>query len=291
MERRGLTLIEVLAVVAILAVLMAMALPAVENRLEGARFEAAQRGVEAAAVMARAEAMRRGTMVELVAQDVGHGETGLFVEPVAGENAGVEGTAEFESGAPPMGAGGTLPRASSGAGSGPARAGSADTGPGDAAAPSVVIGSGVVLTPHAPTGASSAGGVRTGLDGASEFPSTGSGEASDLRGDRAGAGVGPVVVARFMPDGSALAAGPVYLVGKRRAAAVSLNRWTGSAMVRVLDIQAAPGAGGGGDAGTEVPAGADQTGVRATSGDAPGAATGEPARAPDEDSPPREPGP
>jgi type IV fimbrial biogenesis protein FimT len=291
MERRGLTLIEVLAVVAILAVLMAMALPAVENRLEGARFEAAQRGVEAAAVMARAEAMRRGTMVELMAQDVGHGETGLFVEPVAGENAGVEGTAEFESGAPPMDAGetGTLLPASSGAGSGPARAVSAHTGPGDAVAPSLVIGSGVVLTPHAPAGASSAGGVRgAGLDGASEFPSTLSAEASDLRGERASAGLGPVLVARFMPDGSALAAGPVYLVGKRMAAAVSVNRWTGSAVVRVLDIQAAPGTGG---AGTEIPAGADQAGARATSGDASGAPTGEPTRAPDEDSPPRGPGP
>src|SRR5690349_17281583 len=138
MERRGMTLIEVLAVVAILAVLGALALPAVESRIDSARFDAAGREVEAAVVMARAEAQRRGAVVSLVARGMGNGETGLFEEVMS------DGAARRES----------LDNGTSEAG---ATATERDSAHGDGSAPVVILESGVRVTATLDTGTEATG--------------------------------------------------------------------------------------------------------------------------------------
>jgi prepilin-type N-terminal cleavage/methylation domain-containing protein len=209
MVRHGFTLIEVLAVVAILAVITALVMPAVENRLEAERFSSAGRQMEAAIVMARAEAQRRGVPLTLTARAIASGETGLFVEAVPGveEGSAHQGRKRVEEGATS-----SAPAGDQGSG--------ASTMVRAADAPVVVIGAGVRVTARAPS-VDSGPGLKGQVDGVA--PPVGSTESDS------------VVIARFMPDGTAIAAGPVYLVGAGTAAAYTVNRWTGSASVRVVD--------------------------------------------------------
>ena len=73
-SRRALTLIEVLAAIAVIVVLSAVAMPLLSGRVAAARFDTAARRVETAVVMARAEAQRRGETMRLVARDSAGGQ-------------------------------------------------------------------------------------------------------------------------------------------------------------------------------------------------------------------------
>lgn len=242
MERRGLTLIELLAAIAIVAVLGALALPAVESRLEGARFDAATKGIEAGVVMARAEAQQRGTVVSLVARAIRGGETGLFVEaaPAAGAtsvgggpardaSAGVEVSAQDTSGA-----GATTGAAGVGASLG---------------TPVVVIGSGERVIQEAPEIAGGGGGRTRGNPALP--PAMNVVPAGGFASRQAAAPDSPIVIARFLPDGTAVAAGPVWVVGQAAAAEISVNRWMGSVTVRLVDLS---GGTEGSDTGAAPPA-------------------------------------
>jgi len=68
MNPRGVTLVELLAVISILVVVTALSLPAVEGRLGAARLEAGQGQIEAAVLATRAEAVRVGRPLSLVAR-------------------------------------------------------------------------------------------------------------------------------------------------------------------------------------------------------------------------------
>lgn len=167
MARRGLTLVELLAVLAILVVLSGLAWPAVESRLEDARMDAAGRGLEAAIILARAEAQRRGTMVTLEARPGRDGQTILTL---------------------------------GGSGEPAARS----------VAPLAVIGSGVSLS-RTPPAADAPAAVHAVPAAAAE------------------AAPEPLTIARFMPDGTAMAPGPIYLSSAGRTVSYTVNRWTGSA--------------------------------------------------------------
>lgn len=65
MQRRGLTLIELLAAISILAVVTALAMPAIQSRMGSAKLETAQGLIEAAVLSARAESSRTGEPVVL----------------------------------------------------------------------------------------------------------------------------------------------------------------------------------------------------------------------------------
>lgn len=80
-EARGFSLIEILAVVAILVVVSAVALPALGDRLERARFDAAVSRIDTGLVWARAEAQRRAAALRVVARKTG-GVWGLEVEEI-----------------------------------------------------------------------------------------------------------------------------------------------------------------------------------------------------------------
>ncbi len=214
MVRHGFTVIELLAVIAILVVVTAISLPVFEGRLAGARFDAAVSRVDAGMAWARAESQRRGEALRVEARPVAAGsdETGLFLEPL--EKAAEQG--RF------------------GRGEGKA------SGSGESQ-PFAVLEVGLVLSDRAP--ALAEGSVAPGSRAASEpvKPGAKAGEQSDP-----GA---PLILATFLPDGSAMASGPIYVTGFERAASLTLNHWTGGARVTILDLSSAA-KGDGQDAGS-----------------------------------------
>lgn len=67
-DRRALTLIELVAAIAVMVVLSAIAMPVIAGRVAGARFESAARQIESFTVLSRAESQRRGEALELVVE-------------------------------------------------------------------------------------------------------------------------------------------------------------------------------------------------------------------------------
>jgi prepilin-type N-terminal cleavage/methylation domain-containing protein len=67
MKSRGFTLLEVVAALAVLAVMASLAMPAIWGRMDGAKLGAAARQVEAAVVTIRTTASRDGVALALVA--------------------------------------------------------------------------------------------------------------------------------------------------------------------------------------------------------------------------------
>lgn len=64
--RRGLTMIEMLVVVAVIVAVSALALPAIESRMAPAQLDAAVSQIQAAVISARAEARERALPVSIV---------------------------------------------------------------------------------------------------------------------------------------------------------------------------------------------------------------------------------
>lgn len=93
MNPRGVTLVEILAAVSIMVVVTALSLPAVQGRLAGARLEAAQGQIEAAAIATRAESVKRGVSLELF---VRAGKVGEGMEILVGEVEAGGGTTGLE---------------------------------------------------------------------------------------------------------------------------------------------------------------------------------------------------
>jgi prepilin-type N-terminal cleavage/methylation domain-containing protein len=181
---RGLTLIEVLAVIAILVVVTAVAAPEIRSRLGDASLDAAAGQLDATLIQARAQAQRRGVALRLVARRLRDG-TAIATRPLVEETE--------ESAAP---------------------------GKEPAEPPLDVlwtVAAGIEVTDRDP------GAKQTGSDGAKATPAEAVGE--DL------------VLATFLPDGSAIAAGRVFLVRGQSAYALSINQWTGGATMTRLQVK------------------------------------------------------
>ena len=208
MVRRGFTLIEVLAVIAILVVVTAISLPAIEGRLGGARFDAALRRVDAGLAWARAEAQRGGIALRVETQQTPDG-AGLFLEPLD--------TVETSAAQP------TKPGAEGSKASPPAE-------------PFAVLDLGLTLSDQPPDVETISGGPVTNLPAA--IPMTSS---NPLEGASPADAAAPLILATFLPDGSAMASGLVYLVGFDRAASLRVNHWTGGVLITAIDLSAAAG--------------------------------------------------
>jgi len=206
MVRRGFTLIEMLAVIAILVVVAAIGLPVARERLADARFDAAVRRVDAGMAWARAEAQRRGEALRVEAR-ASDGGTGLFVRPLESveEDKAVGGSPRTDAAK-----GRVLP----------------------APQPFAVVEQGLVVTAGYP-GARRVGG---GGGGPSRQAKP---DASQAAPASAADGVGaPLQIATFLPDGSAMAAAAFYISGGSRAASLTVNHWTGGVQVKLIDLTA-----------------------------------------------------
>lgn len=87
----GFSLIEILAVVAILVVVSAVALPALGDRLERAKFDAAVARIDTGLVWARAEAQRRAAALRVVGVKK-DGVWGLELEEIEREESRDQGS-------------------------------------------------------------------------------------------------------------------------------------------------------------------------------------------------------
>lgn len=216
MARRGLTLVEVLAALALLVLLSALAMPALSGRLEESRFEAGKRQVEAAVMVCRAEALRQGRALRLVVRPMGRGEFGLFMERVsAGEALAAAGREVQDS-----------------PGGGEESGVAPEDERGDLPTPvwSVLPGKVGVSGRPPETGES---------DGEWGEP-----EGVAIADESAPPPLEDVTIAVFFPDGSAVSAGPVYITAGTLAAAGTVNRWTGSVVFKALDPEGATGGEG-----------------------------------------------
>ena len=187
MVRRGFTLIEMLAVIAILLVVTAITLPVMEDRLAEARFDSAVSRVDSGMAWARAEAQRLGGAMQVTVK-AGPVGTGLYLEPL-------ETAVQSGSDAP-------------------------------VAQPFAVIESGLAISDRDPR--ASGGDQESGAPHGREKGGRRNESVSDA--------AGPVVFATFLPDGSAMAAGPMYISGFGKAVSLAVNHWTGGTRVTVLDL-------------------------------------------------------
>lgn len=193
MARRGLTLVELLAALALLLLLLALSLPAVQGRMAGARFDSARTQVEAAIVVCRAEAQRQGRVLALTVGPTGRGELGLFMEPI--DAAAAAGAIDRAGGEERL---------------------AGERGASDTSKPPPLWGAlpeGVVVSDQPPQhkGDASLATVEE------QFTPPGA--------------PGRMTIAVFFPDGSAASRGPVYISLGEAAAVATINRWTGSAAV------------------------------------------------------------
>jgi prepilin-type N-terminal cleavage/methylation domain-containing protein len=189
MDPRGVTLVELLAAVSILVVVTALSLPAVQSRLAGARLDAAQGQVEAAVLAARAEAMRSGRALELLARAGKDGEVELIIRRVE------QGLASRE------------------------RQAHKDRRPGERAART---GSVWGLLPKGVTVANRA--LETGREGqAGNFGDAGGGPGEEP------APSGDVRIAVFCPDGTAIGSASASLSDGESELAIRVNEWIGGA--------------------------------------------------------------
>jgi prepilin-type N-terminal cleavage/methylation domain-containing protein len=211
MARRGLTLVELLAALALVVVLSALAMPTFQGRLEEARFDAGKRQLEAAVMVCRAEAVRHGRPLLLVVRVIRAGERGLYMERVAPEAAiGAAGPEGIDAPDSPGGSG--VPE-----GSGPAVESNLPT-------PVWAVMPGRVRVSNRPPEPDVGGNaVARGGKGAAVASFEGSGP-----GERAA----EVRIAVFFPDGSALGSGPVYVTSGSLAVVGTINRWTGSVVFK-----------------------------------------------------------
>ncbi|MBX3377147.1 MAG: prepilin-type N-terminal cleavage/methylation domain-containing protein [Phycisphaeraceae bacterium] len=90
MNPRGVTLLELLVAISIILVVSALSLPAIQGRLGDARSESARELIDSASLASRAESIRRGRPVELVARTGAEG-TELLIRDVQSEAASGDG--------------------------------------------------------------------------------------------------------------------------------------------------------------------------------------------------------
>lgn len=86
MNPRGVTLLELLVAISIILVVSALSLPAIQGRLGEARSESARELIDSASLASRAESIRRGRPVELIARTGAEG-TELLIREVQSEAA------------------------------------------------------------------------------------------------------------------------------------------------------------------------------------------------------------
>lgn len=199
MRGRGFTLIELMVAIGLALLLAGLVLGVSMSRLGEASFEEAKGRVGAALATARAEAQRRGVVMEVVARTGAGGTVGMVMEaaPAPGGDAEKAGGSARDD---RMGSG------------------SDDASPGRYLE-AIELPGGVKIAASAKRANAPAGLEEDGKSGG--------GSESEK-----------VTVAVFLPDGQG-AVGARYLIGKDgRMGEIVLNRWTGTVEVREIVLKA-----------------------------------------------------
>jgi type II secretory pathway pseudopilin PulG len=196
------TLLELLIVIVLLISIGAIITPFTIGGMDRSAFDDAQRHYEGAVMMARAEAQRRGVVLELVARSDSGGST-LCTREVEQQSRGEQGA---DGGAEQS-------RASVGVGENELLAFSA----------------GISVSDVDPT-------LKTEPDQGQQDPAMPDGTGSNVSGTGpASSPSGEIVLGLFFPDGQIEPAAPRFLVGAAdRVARMEINRWTGAVVASVV---------------------------------------------------------
>lgn len=235
--RRGFTLIEVVLVVAILAMLGALIAPSLSSWRGEAELSGAADEVEAAVARARSLSQRDGMPRRIALVEAKEGFYELTAWAVRPESLELGGESRVE--------GGVVERSSAGEsfGAGEGSEGVGEGGEAEPSAPGRVLAElprGVVASVRLPTLGGSVYGVEetpTGIGGVLDEPDSSGAEGAASGGSKGVAKPGRVIVLGLMlPDGTFSRAGEsVYLVqgdragGARRAIRIEVSSWTGEA--------------------------------------------------------------
>ncbi len=232
LDRRGFTLMEVIVVLGIVLALASVIAPVVITWRQASRLESAGSQVEAALIMARADAQRQSAPVRVMARMNGSGEVELVAEAVSlDDRRGRADAGGLFDGGEREGDGGSLnPKSASGE-----------------PAPTTVsctLPRGVVVRdalpdetlPSAADGAGPGDGERRAGAGVASGAS-GSLGSSERVADRSEW----VLLALFLPDGEVVRPGPRYLIDSRgKAAEVRVDSWSGRVSVKQIGRSAKP---------------------------------------------------
>lgn len=195
MTRRGFTLLELMVVLAILLALASVAVPALLTSSRASRLPEAQGQIEAAMMMARADAQRQATPVRLMVRERAGsaGEMELVAEAV--ELSAAEPREESAEGATTGGPAKVSPE----------RSGSVYALPSGVSVREFVPGSHEEIAGREHTSVPSVA-AHSAPSGASADRASGAASETSIRDG--------VVLAVFLPDGEAVRPGPRYLVDR-----------------------------------------------------------------------------
>jgi len=232
--RRGaFTLFEVLVAIALLIAAASLAAPALARRMGAALFDESSRQLEGALALCRAEALREGRPIALVAQPAGDGLR-LLARPI-GDDDPIEGV-EGASGPGDRGSG--MPGEGFGSADAPPRV--------SREFPVFVLPSGVRVSAERPVPAEAIGWGREVAE-----PRPGVAPMDAAHEDEAGA---PLTIAVFLPDGGALETAAFWLVGPEgRSVEVRISAATGKATLRAVREPRASGSQRDGEGAFERP--------------------------------------
>ena len=209
----GFTIVELMIVVTLLVAIAGIVMPSILGRLAGSIADAAISRIEATAIQCRAFAQQEGRALRLTARRRPDGSAGIYIEAIETRGAGrqsLEGMLYADGREPPdeFERRAADPRRSY---------------------PAYVLPDGYVLTRQPP---------RDDEDGPFGDPqreddragsSNDFGPLDDESRGAPGSSLGQIrlTIAVFLPDGTALAETPLYLLGEDVAFAIEINRWTG----------------------------------------------------------------
>ncbi len=217
----GFTIVELMIVVTLLVAITGIVMPSILGRLAGSIADSAIDRIEATAIVCRARAQQEGRALRLTARRRPDGSAGIYIEAIGTRGAGRQ---SLEDG---LYADGQQP---------PDEFERRTADPGSTF-PEYVLPDGYVLTRQPPSDDEEGPFVdpqrehdRTGRS--SDF---GPLDGESLGGPRGGVGQIRLTIAVFLPDGTALAETPLYLLGDDVTFAIEINRWTGGLrVVRVV---------------------------------------------------------
>lgn len=209
----GFTIVELMIVVTLLVAITGIVMPSILGRLAGSIADAAIGRIEATAIQCRALAQQEGRALRLTARPRPDGSAGIYIEAIGTRGSGrqsldgvlpadgQEPLDEFEHRA-------ADPRSTY---------------------PAYVLPDGYVLTRQPPGDDEDGPFVdpQREDDRAGRSNDFGPLDDESRGGLRGSPGQLRLTIAVFLPDGTALAETPLYLLGDDVAFAIEINRWTG----------------------------------------------------------------